>query len=52
MQEMKVWSLSKEDPPEEKMATLSSILACEIPGTEESDGPQSMGSAAEELDTI
>ena len=52
MQEMEVWSLSKEDTPEEKMATHSSIFAWEIPGTEESDGPQSMGSAAEELDMV
>ena len=49
---MWVLSLSREDPLEKGMATLSSILAWEIPGTEESDGPQSMGSAAEELDTI
>ena len=28
------WSLSSEDPLEKEMATHSSILACEIPGTE------------------
>ena len=28
------WSLSWEDPLEKEMATHSSILACEIPGTE------------------
>ena len=31
------------DPLEEEMATHSSILAWEIPGTEEPGGPQSMG---------
>ena len=34
----------QEDPLEKKMATLSSILAWEIPCTEESGGLQSMGS--------
>ena len=43
-QEMRVWSLSQEDPPEKGMATHSSILAWEIPCTEEPDGLQSMGS--------
>ena len=33
----------QEDPLEEEMATHSSILAWEIPRTEETDGPQSMG---------
>ena len=33
-----------EDPLEEEMATHSSILAWEIPWTEEPGGPQSMGS--------
>ena len=33
-----------EDPLEKEMATLSSILAWEIPRTEELDGLQSMGS--------
>ena len=42
-QEMQVRSLSGEDPPEEEMATRSSVLAWEIPWTEESGGPQSMG---------
>ena len=37
-------SLGREDPLEEEMATHSSILAWEIPGTEEPDGLQSMGS--------
>ena len=34
MQEMQVQSLHWEDPREEEMATLSNILAWEIPGTE------------------
>ena len=41
---MWVRSLSREDPPEEGMATHSSILAWEIPQTEEPDGLQTMGS--------
>ena len=36
--------LGWEDPPEEEMAAHSSILAWEIPRTEESHGLQSMGS--------
>ena len=47
MQETKetwVRSLGGEDPLEEAMATLSSILAWEIPWTEETGGLQSMGS--------
>ena len=35
MQEMQVWSLGQEDPLEKEMATHSSILAWEIPWTEE-----------------
>ena len=35
MQEMQVWSLGQEDPLEKEMATLSRILAWEIPQTEE-----------------
>ena len=37
IQETKVPSLSQEDPQEEKIATHSSILAWEIPWTEEPD---------------
>ena len=48
-QETWVWSLSLEDPLEEGMATHSSILAWEIPWTEEPGGLLSMGS--QELDT-
>ena len=35
MQETWVQSLGREDPPEKKMATHSSILAWRIPWTEE-----------------
>ena len=42
MQETQVHSLGQEDPLEEEMATHSSILAWEIPWTEEPDGPQLM----------
>ena len=41
-QETQVQSLGREDPPEKEMATHSSILAWEIPQTEESGGLQSM----------
>ena len=43
MQETQVLSLGQEDPPEEGMATDSSILAWRIPWTEEPGGLQSMG---------
>ena len=43
MQEMQVQSLGWEDPLEKEMATHSSILAWEIPCTEESGGLQSTG---------
>ena len=42
MQEMWVCSLGGEDPLEKEMATHSSILAWEIPWTEEPGGLQSM----------
>ena len=42
--ETRVPSLGREDPLEEGMATHSSILAWEIPRTEEPGGLQSMGS--------
>ena len=42
-QESSVQSLGQEYSLEEKMATHSSILAWEIPWTEEPGGPQSMG---------
>ena len=44
MQEIWVGSLGQEDPLEEGMATHSNILAWRIPGIEEPDGLQSMGS--------
>ena len=49
MQETWVRFLGWEDPLEKEMATHSSILAWEIPWTEETGGLQSMGS--QELDT-
>ena len=42
-QETMVPSLGQEDPLEKEMATRSSILAWEIPGTEQPSGLQSMG---------
>ena len=44
MQETRVQSQGGEDPLEKEMATRSSILAWEIPCTEEPGGLQSMGS--------
>ena len=44
MQESWVRSLGREDPLEKEMATHSSILAWEIPWTEDPGGLQSMGS--------
>ena len=43
MQEMQVWSLGWDDSLEEEMATHSSILAWEIPWTEEPGRLPSMG---------
>ena len=43
-QEVHVWSLSKEDPLEEGMATHYSILLWEVPQTEEPGGLESIGS--------
>ena len=43
MQEMWVLSLGWEDPLEKEMAPHSSILAWEIPWTEDLGGLQSMG---------
>ena len=42
-QKARIQSLGWEDPLEEDMATHSSILAWEIPWTEEPGGLQSMG---------
>ena len=43
MQETRVQFLGQEDPLEKEMATHSSILAWEIPWTEEPGGLQFMG---------
>ena len=43
MHEMQAWSLDQEDPLEKKMAIYTSILAWEIPWTEEPDRLQSIG---------
>ena len=43
MQETQVQSLGGKDPLEESMATHSSILAWEVPWTEEPGGLQSTG---------
>ena len=44
MQETQLQSLGQEDSPKKEMATHSSMLAWEIPWTEESGGLQSMRS--------
>ena len=44
MQKAQVRSLGPEDPLEKEIATHSSILAWEIPWTEEAGGLQSVGS--------
>ena len=49
MQKTQIRSLAWEDPLEKEMATHSSILAWEIPWTEEPGGLQSM--RLQELDT-
>ena len=51
MQEMQVRSLSQEDALEKERATHSSILAWEIPWTEEPGGLQSMESRKSDLGT-
>ena len=50
MQETQVQSPGQEDPLEKEMATHSSVLAWEIPWTEEPGGLQSTGSQ-ESVDT-
>ena len=50
MQEKRVLFLSQEDPPEEEMATHTSIPAWEIPWTEEPGRLQSTG--LQKLDVI
>ena len=44
VQEIQVWSVGRENTLEEEMATHSSILAWEIPWTEDPGGLQSLGS--------
>ena len=44
MQETRVRPLGQEGPPEKEMATHSSILAWELPWTEEPGGRLSVGS--------
>ena len=44
MQETEVWSLSWKDPLKKEIATNSSILAWEVPWTEEPGGLQAMES--------
>ena len=49
MQENQVWSLGWEDPLEKQMVTHSSILAWEIPWTEEPGGQQSIESQESDM---
>ena len=44
MQETRVGTLGREDPPEKEMVTHLSVLAWRIPWTEEPGGLQSMES--------
>ena len=50
MQETRVGSLSQEDPLEEELAACSSVLAWDIPWTEEPGRLQSIGSQRVRLD--
>ena len=52
MQKMQFQSLLGEELLEKEMATHSSILAWEIPWTEEPGGPQSMGSQRVKHDLV
>ena len=49
IRETQVQSLGQEDPLEKQMANHSSILAWEIPWTEEPGGLQSMGSQESDM---
>ena len=49
MRETRVWSLGGEEPLEKKTAIHSSILAWEIPWTEETGGIQTMGSPKNQI---
>ena len=43
LQETQIPTLDQEEPLQKGMATNSNILTWRVPGTEEPDGPQSMG---------
>ena len=49
MQERQIPSMGREDPLEKEMATHSSILAWEIPWTEEPSRLQSIGSQESDM---
>ena len=49
MQETQIQSLGREDPLEKEMDTHFSILAWEIPWTEEPGGPQSTSGPSHEI---
>ena len=49
LQEIRIRSLGREDPPGKEMATHSRILAWEISCTEEPGGLQSMGSQESDI---
>ena len=51
MQETQAWSPGQDDPLEKEMATHSSILAWEIPWTEEPGRLQSVGLQKESVMT-
>ena len=51
MQETQIWSLGWEDSLEGEMATHSSILAWEIPWTEEPNGPWGCKRVGDDLGT-
>ena len=51
MQETLVQSLGRQDPLEKEMATYSSILAWEIPGTVEPEGVQPNGNAKNHINS-
>ena len=52
MQEIWVWSLGQENPLEKGMASYSSILAWEIPWTEEPGGVQSIVSEESDMTEV
>ena len=52
VKETQVLSQGQEDPPENGMATRSSVLAWRIPWTEKPGGPQSMGSQTDPTECL